>query len=66
MTNPNDPAFLETFYDGEKITEGRGLTKREWFAGMAMTNIAFRGTSYETCAIDSVGYADALIKELSK
>lgn len=53
-----------------------GLTKREYFAGLAMQNIInrynpwedgdFDSSEYEICAENAVGLADALLKELSK
>lgn len=65
MTNPNDPAFplIRT-----------GLTKREYFAAMAMIALQasdIRGrfwnqNSDATCSENSVCLADALIAELSK
>ena len=45
-----------------------GLTKREYFAAMAMRGLLSGSCIefYETTANDAVGYADALLEELSK
>lgn len=43
-----------------------GLTKREYFAAMAMQAISFNGLNYNAAAEDAVKYADALIAELNK
>lgn len=53
-----------------------GLTKREYFAGLAMQNIInrynpwdqgdFDSSEYEIVAENAVGLADALLKELAK
>lgn len=86
MTNPNDPAFLtkpEVWYDrlpkDNSVDIRSGLTKREYFAAMAMqgqlasmTNAevvkAFmaHGNPWEWCANSAVKFADALIAELNK
>jgi hypothetical protein len=41
-----------------------GLTKREYFAGLAMQGLCANGTDPEDLAKISVEYADALLKEL--
>lgn len=77
--NPNDPAYPGTapvhgFKDGEEATLGSryipGLTKREYYAGLAMqgllASVSTVDWKYEHYAIDSVRLADALIAELSK
>lgn len=45
-----------------------GLTKREYFAGLAMQGLLSSGeyTSYHLVASDAVEYADVLVKELAK
>lgn len=61
MTKPNDPAFpTET----HAILDG--LTKREYFAGLAMQGLC-ADTNYDgDVAASSVKLADALIAELNK
>ncbi len=81
MTNPNDPAFHPTvcdpaFYDPAYrdkayLLEPSGLTKREYFAALAMQGIlanklTVADVTFEMVAIHSVKQADALIAELSK
>lgn len=68
-TEPNDLAypFVETGdMRGESVN--LGLTKREYFAAMAMQ--AFIGadpdSAYVTIADEAVKYADALIERLNK
>jgi hypothetical protein len=49
--------------------DASGLTKREWFAGMALQGIlahAYNDASYEGAARDAVVHADELLKELAK
>lgn len=59
MTNGNDPAFIRT-HKGEQCKEDctYGLTKREYFAAMAM--------STTVNAEDAVKKADDIIAELNK
>ena len=82
MTNPNDPAFppdLKHLPDGpvlDFIASQRGLTKREWFAGMAMQGIcanAYMSEKMESMtltvkdvALFAISQADAFIAELNK
>ena len=54
-----------------KIDIYTGLTKREWFAGMAMQGLlaSFNSHSFNTCqsvAHHAIQFADTLIDELSK
>lgn len=71
MTNPNDPAFSPELISNEKDPsnyglKSQGLTKREYFAAMAMQSLC---VSYEemshVAAEWATKYADALIKELN-
>jgi len=75
-TNGNDPANptigweLTAHGDPVVITDQYGLTKREYFAAMAMQGL-LTSTKYilypiTQVAKDAVNYADALIKELNK
>lgn len=75
MTNPNDPAFSDDFkaegYDeNRKIwPETVGLTKREYFAAMAMPaliQVAKNGTEVVLIPKAAVNMADALIAALNK
>jgi hypothetical protein len=46
-----------------------GLTKREWFAGMALQGLLANHenrTSYEAIAVDAIRYSDALLKQLAE
>lgn len=43
-----------------------GLTKREYFAGLAMQGLVDRHINYEVVAEYAVEYADALLKELDR
>lgn len=65
MTNPNDPAFEQL------IWKQMPLTKREYFAGLAMQGmLASQQTilpeNADKLALAANRYADALIAELNK
>ncbi len=74
-TQPNDPI---AYVDELQAIEGSedynrflnyGLTKREYFAAMAMQGLisnSLSGRGPNGCAQDSVRFADALIEELNK
>jgi hypothetical protein len=73
MTNPNDAAFSKAaFYhpEGGIDTPQEGLSKREYFAAMAMQGYIASGLMNRcvenTLAMYSVKVADALIAELNK
>lgn len=77
MSKANEPAFpqegLSTWVDGEKINQDfhEGLTKREYFAAMAMQGFAhmFKHGRLDTAkhtAYEAVVLADALLGELEK
>jgi len=54
---------------GSYNPECQGLTKREHFAGLAMQGIlshSFGRVNPEGCAMASMQFADALLKELEK
>ena len=75
MTNRNDPinSVVQTSispYGGERMecTDG-GLTKREYFAAMAMQALITKSASslyYKDSAIEAVQISDELIKSLNK
>lgn len=76
-TQPNDAAFSGASDGYGNPTVGYGLTKREYFAAVAMQGLLANSyndgfnkplshASNEEIAVMSVGQADALIKELSK
>lgn len=73
----NEPAFPCTTLNelGDEYAENPGLTKREYFAGLAMqaycisageTAVDPTGHSEERLAENAIVQADALIKELEK
>jgi hypothetical protein len=64
MTNSNQSAFAYAVGDG--VSGEPGLTKREYFAAMAMQANADNDATPEEIAFDSVKLADALIAELNK
>lgn len=74
-TNPNEPIRTENGYwsDEKCHTQGgNGLSKREYFAALAMQGISSKVADYEygwdakQVAKDAVNQADALIAELNK
>lgn len=76
MTKPTDPAFATPdVWNGLGCEEYKfflgntGLTKREWFAGMALQGLlcGIQGSaSVPTIVGDALRIADATIAELSK
>ena len=74
MNNSDKPAYPLQLQEGEsicKLGNADGLTKREYFAAMAMqglcaNSIAGSHNKPSNLAIDAVIYADALLKELEK
>lgn len=68
MENGKLPAFQSSILDMN--TTHHGLTKREYFAGLALQAILsspnLKTDNYEMITIDAVGYADALLKALDK
>lgn len=72
----NSPAFPTFFPNrdetGIPLSQNDGLTKREYFAGLAMQGIltGIRGANLQVnvpgLAMESLQYADALIAELEK
>ncbi len=71
MIDNSGPAFpvIENTENGYPYTPegGAGLTKREWFAGQALTGLlATRHGESSNFVRDAVKLADALIAELAK
>jgi hypothetical protein len=74
MTNGNDSIFQQIAQNPSPghpgwsdIVISEGLTKREYFAGLAMQGLMQDGPpSFEMVATASVRMADALIDELNK
>ena len=77
MENADTPAMPVNAHDyavnGGYESDSFGLTKREYFAAMAMQGImannmydAPRRNKLEGMAVDAVSMADALLKELDK
>jgi hypothetical protein len=78
MTNSNDPAYPEILELAELSKNGgdvryyRGLTKREYFAAMAMCGLAMKPNEKGEVELPFVvaelakRYADALIAALTK
>ena len=67
MSKADEPAFPA--YTGNKENWVFGLTKREYFAAMAMQGLLANSTSsghIRSCALDSVDAADALIEALER
>jgi hypothetical protein len=62
MTNGERRAFPA---DEHTHTDG-GLTKREYFAGLAMQGMVMSDLKFEDMAHDAVKMADALLAELRK
>lgn len=66
MTNPNDFAFCLNVGDSKSL----GLTKREYFAAMAMQGLcaepATSEITYENLVIRAVRLTDIFIVELNK
>lgn len=67
MKNGNKPAFYVEESISMQGNDGHGLTKREYFAGLAMQGLAmYTGAEPEGVAKYAVDLADALLAELEK
>jgi hypothetical protein len=70
MSNADEPAFSVIEFDDLGLSKiaGVGLTKREYFAAMAMQGIISdsTGLAFEEIAHDAVRFADALIAALER
>jgi len=62
MTKPNDPAFPVSPSD---YSAKHGLTKREYFAAMAMQGLLADGKRSSDIFESSVNFADMLIEKLN-
>lgn len=73
MSNKNEDQsaypFIEYKSSGDVVSMGQGLTKREYFAAMAMqgmlTNATYIETSIPVLAESAIQYADELLNQLS-
>ena len=75
-TNPNDSAFNSNAkveyndYTKTQYRENTGLTKREYFAGLAMqgilSNFAAKNLKASSVSKEALFHADALIEALNK
>lgn len=68
-TNPNDKAFASpasVYADGSIDYPQEGLTKREYFAAMAMQGLLSDGDTFEHNVHFAVKVADLLIEQLNK
>ena len=67
MKNSDQSAFAAVAIDGNNSHFEAGLTKREYFAAIAMQGILSTGSGHEKqIAEAAVIYADALLSELEK
>lgn len=73
MENASQPIYPDPMRGAEQSFTNQsphelptGLTKREYFAGLAMQGMASSDLTYEDIAHDAVKMADALLKELDK
>lgn len=69
MKNADKPTF--PYRHSELLKENRGLTKREYFAAMAMQGLCANSNSgsqhsFDRLAKEAVMYADELLKQLEK
>lgn len=60
----NEPINIE--YDSNGYAISYGLTKREYFATIALNSIDYKNYDLDTIATRAVQIADALIEELNK
>lgn len=67
--NRHEPAFPTQMWDEENKEAtwlDGGLTKREYFAGLAMQGMVSRGPYLPKEMVEAIKYADALLLELEK
>ena len=66
-TTPAFPIYDTNEFNGQRFISEIGLTKREYFAAMAMQGMTSNNSiTVETVAAWAVQYADALLAELGK
>lgn len=67
-TQPNEPAFARPVSDAGFITyfASEGLTRREYFAAMALQGLLANRHEDYLLTEKAVMYADALIEQLNK
>ena len=68
MTNPNEMVFPQMKQVGNVAIAEGGLTKREWFAGMALQGMFSVNGGWDAQQMSSFAYeyADAMLKEGGK
>lgn len=70
MDNGKEAAFAALIDNGTHLIGNKGLTKREYFAGLAMQGYISAGStgmpSPEIIAVMAVDAADKLLEELEK
>lgn len=73
MKNENQPIYPDPMRGAEQSFSNQsphelpmGLTKREYFAGLAMQGMAMSDLKFEDIAHDAVKMADAVLAELEK
>jgi hypothetical protein len=67
MENGKKPAFQTTIGMSNSEMENMGLTKLEYFAGLAMQGVLAEGvTSVSMVVPSAIGYAKSLLAELEK
>jgi hypothetical protein len=65
-TNPDEPIH-PVVRPISSLYHTTGLTKREYFAAMALQALVTKNNNeYDYCVISAVKFADALIEELNK
>lgn len=72
MKNSDQSAFGYGFANETSHQESQGLTKREYFAGLAMQGVLASRQPYkarmtaEQVSIEAIGVADELLKQLEQ
>ena len=66
LTKGDDFAFASRFLHQDQFVGENGLTKREYFAAIAMQGILANHLEYDDVAKTALALADGLIEELNK